>query len=244
MALIQAVDAATPALGAIPPQAKVVLGYVGAPGHTPHIWTLTEVNAVRATGRQWWPIWVPAQGLMSAATGQAAARGMLAALPRYSVAAGTPCFFDVERSSWEASQAGVRAAVAAFKQAMRAAGYSRPLGYVPRAAGIDWIANWTNSPPAALPAGVIGQQYRSTNSWDFSVFDAALLQATPTNTIEEDDMSAQDVNDINGHTDDTAAHIIHQIEASMEARLSDHNAAMEQKFDARFDALEKKLGSK
>lgn len=240
MTLIHAVDAAFPRLDAIPAQATVVLGYVGAPGFTPHIWTLAEVAAVRAAGRAWWPIWVPQQGgVMSAATGQNAAAAMLAALPPYAVSAATPCFFDVEQNSWEASASGARAAIAAFKSAMHAAGHAHAYGYVPHGAGMDWIASWTNSEPASLPAGVIGQQYRSAGAWDYSVFDAALI--TPT---EEDDMSATDVTTINGHTDDTATHIIHTIEASVEQRLTDHNAAMEQKIGAMIDALATKLATK
>lgn len=180
MALINAVDAAFPQLNAIPGIAKVVLGYAGAPGHTPHIWTVTEVNAVRSTGRAWWPIWVPAQGVMSASSGEQAAVALLDALPRYAVDADTPCFLDVEQSSWQASAAGALAAVGEFKAAMRLAGHSRAYGYLPRAAGFDWIANWTNTEPSSLPSGVIGHQYMSTRAWDYSVFDASLLGAATT----------------------------------------------------------------
>jgi hypothetical protein len=209
MSLIKAADGAyAPDPASLPADVKVILGYVGAPGHTPHIWTPDEVQKARNSGRQWWPIWVPAQGLMSAATGTAAAQGMVSALAPYGVSKSTPVFFDVETSSWEASATGAQAAVAAFKSTMKAAGYTRPLGYLPRAAGFDWIANWTGKTPAdapaSLPAGVIGQQYLGDyGSWDFSVFDASLLSiAQPTqNPNGEDDMSAEDVTAINAHTD-------------------------------------------
>jgi hypothetical protein len=205
MALIRAADAAFP--GTPPANTKVILGYVGASGHTPHIWTTTQVQSVRSSGRQWWPIWVPPQGVMSAAAGTLAAQGMIAALPGYSHPKSYPVFLDVETSSWEASPSGVKAAVTAFKTHMRSAGYTRPFGYLPRDAGMDWIANWTgNTPddvPTSLPAGVIGQQYLGNyGSWDYSVFDASLLTTDPPKPPDEgDDMSAADVAAINAHTD-------------------------------------------
>lgn len=178
MTLLDAADAAYPS-ATYPAAAKVILGYIGEKPGTPHVWTAAEVAAVRASGRTWLPIDVPVQGVLSAAVGEQCAIHSIGALNALNHPHYLPVFLDVEYSSWLASKAGVLACLNQFKATMRAAGYLRPYGYLPAAAGFDWIANWTRQRPASLPAGVIGWQYESAtqagDGWDHSVFDSALL---------------------------------------------------------------------
>jgi len=85
----------------------------------------------------------------------------------------------VERSAWDASPPGARAAIQRWKDVMHANGYVRAYAYVPQSAGFDWIARWTGVAPTFLPSTCIGQQFASDHilgkPFDLSVFDARLL---------------------------------------------------------------------
>lgn len=210
MGLIKAADAAfPPSLDTLTADIRVVLGYCGEANLTPHIWTRAEVDAVRASGREWWAIIVPPETTaMSAQTGHDAATYALKALPTYAHPKSAPIFFDVELSAWEASEQGCRDAVAAFKADMRAAGFLQAYGYTPAGMGIDWVAIWSghtpSDVPAELPSGCIGQQYLGDyGGWDYSVFDETLYiqdpQPSPVDPTNDDwfDMATkQDLIDV------------------------------------------------
>lgn len=181
--LVVGIDAAyPPAVTIIPASARVVLGYAGDVTTTPHVWTRAEVDAVRATGRAWWPIWTMPERALTASDGEWAAAGMTAALPGYAFPVGCPVFLDIESAAWYASPAGARAAVTAWQQGMAAAGWPRAYPYLPAPAGYGWLADWTGIPPATLPAGVVGVQYDHAlagDAYDISVFDPSLLSDPP-----------------------------------------------------------------
>lgn len=193
MALIRAADSAYfHPMSELSADVKIVCGYIGQPGYTPHVWTKSEIDAVHQSGREWWAIWVPPQKIAwTAALGHSAASGAIAALPAYGIPKSVPVFIDCEYNSWALSPSGAKAAIDAFKADLHVAGYSQVFGYVPSAAGYDWIARWTGSPPTSFPAGVIGQQYindvASGTNWDFSMFDSALYEADPIPTPPSQD---------------------------------------------------------
>ena len=162
-----------------PAGCAVILGYVGRPGYTPHVWSHGEAAAARATGCQWWPIGVGiSQGATSAQDGHDLAAYMISVLPGYGVSKTTPVFQDLEPNALRADEARAAQCVAAWKADMRAAGYTQPYTYSVDAPFIDWLARWDNVRPATLPAGKIGVQYSGSVSppnYDLSVFDPSLL---------------------------------------------------------------------
>jgi hypothetical protein len=164
----------------LPTGVHAIAGYVG--GDTPHVWSQAEVDAVLATGREWWPIWTaPSRGqAIDAAQGGRDGAGMINALRNYRLVNDPPQFYDVEFSTWQANPAGARAAITAWKNTLHAAGYPHTYAYVPLDAGFDWVAYWTNVQVPSLPAGWVGQQYAGNalgGACDLSVFDLDLVGA-------------------------------------------------------------------
>lgn len=162
----------------LPVAVAVVAGYVG--GATPHAWTSGEVAAIRASGRAWWPIWTaPNPGVrLTVRQGQLDAAGMLAGLRALRIPPGTPCFYDIEQSTWAADPAGARACWQQWQQLLRAGGYARAWPYAPAAAAYGWQANWTGREPSSFPAGVVGVQYQGSSrhpGYDLSVFSLSRL---------------------------------------------------------------------
>lgn len=177
--IVDGVDASRlPDLAGLPAVIRVVCGYVGAPDTTPHVWTPDDAQAVRATGREWWPIWVAPVRALTANDGLTAGQAMARVLPFYSLPPSTPVFYDVERTAWDADPAGANLAIAAWQQVMRTAGHARAYAYRPAGTGPGWQADWTDVRPGSLPPGVVGIQWSGSGSLDYDrdVFDAALLQ--------------------------------------------------------------------
>lgn len=174
MSLVTVADCAYPFdYGRLPAGVPVVLGYVGSPTGTPHVWDQAEVDAVRATGRVWAPIWTPPDAVLSAQLGRQAANGMIAALARYRLTGAEPVFLDVEQSVYAANPGTATEAVAAWTAAMHAAGHPQAWAYVPARAGFGWAADWTGRPPAAVPFGCVGVQYAGQldgGRYDLSIF--------------------------------------------------------------------------
>jgi hypothetical protein len=180
--LVDAADAAYPFdYATLPPGVTRVLGYVGMPGHTPHMWTRLEVAAVHASGRDWHPIVTVPIRALTASDGLAAATCMITTLPGLGYAAGGPVFLDVERDAWLTDPAGARACIAAWGGMMAAHGWPTAVAYLPLAAGYGWVASWTDARPDTLPAGWEGQQYAGNaggGAYDLSVFDPAIFADT------------------------------------------------------------------
>lgn len=183
--LILAADAAYPfKLSLLPAGCQVVLGYLGRYGATPHLWTAAEIAVVKQSGRDWWPIWTPQQNLMGRESGIAAAAGADTACQVVGIALTRPVFIDIEAGTWSRNPAAAAATVAGFKQEMKRRGRPNAFGYVPLAAGFDWVAHWTGLRPATLPAGWVGQQYAhavAADAYDLSVFDLAALRQVSRN---------------------------------------------------------------
>lgn len=179
--LVRVADAGYPFdLSKLPADVHAVAGYVY--GDTPHIWSLTEVQAVRATGREWWPIYTaPSTGqILSAVGGSAAGQIMCRKLVPYGVDSNTPVFLDIENGTWNASPSGAMAYLNSWKSVMSLNGYQNHYGYVPWSAQTDWVANWTGQSPSALPPNVFGWQYISDKMlglpFDLSIFDLDMLR--------------------------------------------------------------------
>lgn len=199
MTLVLVVDQADPTPPhMLPGEAVAVAGYVGLQGSTPHVWSLGEVNAVRASGRQWWPIVVPPQRTLTGADGGPAAECMIAACHALGVSTDTPVLIDIEHASWVANPAGAQACISEFKSLVGLAGFRKAYAYVPAGAGFDWIAHWTNIRPTELPDGCVGVQYGGGpgGAYDLSVFEASLMAgATPLPQPEDDDVTPQQLQD-------------------------------------------------
>lgn len=179
--LIDVADAAVPfTYSALPSAVKVVLGYIGEWGETPHVWSTQEADSARRQVGAWAPIWCPPQGRMTADTGYLAADKAAAALPQYGYPLDGPVFFDVERSSWDADTDGAIGAIRAFKLRLRAHGYPLGIPYVTIDANTGWAAGWVPSRPTSLPPNLAGQQW-SGNAYngmcDLSVFHRSVFAA-------------------------------------------------------------------
>lgn len=189
--LILAADASTPpAYSTLPGGVSVVLGYVGAPRCTPHIWTHAEANAARKAVGTWWPIWTVHESAVDAAYGTAAAAGMADVLPGYRVAETDPVFLDVEHVTITHSAAGARACIAAWAHGMAAAGWRHAYAYASGNVGGRWQPHWTDRRPDALPAGFVGIQYAGPHEhpgYDLDVFSRALLADPPAHTPDPPD---------------------------------------------------------
>ena len=180
--LILAVDAAWPPdLRLLPFMARVIIGYLGEQGATPHVWTRAEADIYRANGRRWWGVWVPPQHDMSGAAAVRAAQDAMMQAQLMGCAKTDPLFVDIEAGTWQANPAQAAYFVSVFKKYAAGHGWAHPFGYVPLAAGFDWVAHWTGQRPTALPPGWVGQQYASdvaAGAYDLSVFDPALVGVT------------------------------------------------------------------
>lgn len=174
MSLVTTADCAYPfAYDRLPAGVDVILGYVGSPTGTPHVWDQAEVDTVRATGRVWAPIWTPPDPALTAQLGRQAGNSMAAALGRYRLTGAEPVFLDIEQHVYAADPDGATQAVAAWTAVMHGAGHRQAWAYVPARAGYGWAANWTGTPPAAVPFGCVGVQYAGNvdgGRYDLSVF--------------------------------------------------------------------------
>ena len=179
MALVDVYDGAFfHAMSGVPSSVKAIIGYVSGPSAT-NIWSHSEAQAVRDSGREFWAIDVPNQGSLGGDDGAASANRMINVLPSFSYPKHCPVFMDIEYNAYMNNPAGADAAVARFKSTMNNAGYPRAFGYVPLFVGYGWGARYTYNRPSALPDGVIGWQYendaRGHSGWDASAFDPSLF---------------------------------------------------------------------
>lgn len=190
MSLIRGIDCAFPR-PSYPSWAVVVCGYVG--GDTPHIWSLAEVQTVRAAGQIWWAIWTSRNGSTTKLTmddGRADAAGMTANLPKYGYSKSSPVFYDVEPRVFDNDPTGARLAIAKWKLDMKAAGYLQAYSYTVERQGGDWVADPTGMMPSSLPPGRIGVQYGQSPEqpnpfFDYNVFDSSLLPGSDDMTPDE-----------------------------------------------------------
>lgn len=182
MTLITAADGAWPPNRALlPTRVKTVLAYIGQAKYTPHVWTPAECQGYRDAGYDVWSIWVPPQADIAELDPNAVAADTDTACQVRGIPKNRPTFFDVEYAGWTANPAGVGRFIMAWKVAMKSRGYPHPFGYVPQAAGFDWVAHWVGWPPESLPAGWVGQQYAhdmAAGAYDLSVFDTDRLGIT------------------------------------------------------------------
>lgn len=172
--LILAADAAYPFDYTLLPRAcRIVLGYVGEPNETPHIWTAAEVAAVHDAGLVWAPIHTVPPGPFAPPAGTRAGQLMAEELKRYDYPADGPVFLDVEHDSYAANPAQANLAVAEWQHVMHGSGRRHAHPYLPLAAGYGWQANWTHVRPTDLGQHVVGVQYDNAlhgDAYDLSVF--------------------------------------------------------------------------
>lgn len=182
-ALVLGCDAAYPFdYNILPTTVQIVLGYLG--GDTPHAWSLSEADEVRAAGRTFAPIWTaPSTGqVLTAGQGHRDAIAFLQELITHGVETVTPCFYDIEHDSFVASQSGAFDALAQFKATLNTYGYPVSYGYLPWSTQHDWVAKWGVPMPTQLPNGVIGWQYANAQAggkYDLSVFDPTIWEGHP-----------------------------------------------------------------
>lgn len=179
--LVLTVDCAYPFdYSRAPAGTKVVLGYVGQFGCTPHIWQPSEIATARAAIGAWAPIWTPPQGTFNWSNGAQAANGMHVALEAMNYPKAGPVFLDIEHATWAADPNGVGLGIREWQVTMTVAGWPNSHAYVPAAAGYGWAADWTNVRPTSLPDNLVGQQYAGNvdgGRYDLSVFRASIFDA-------------------------------------------------------------------
>lgn len=177
--LLTVTDSAYPFDYSILPDGVVAhCGYIGPADCTPHIWTAAEVADLERTGRRWWAIVVAPERALTSADGAEAAAFMLADLARRGYPKSRPVFYDIEHSAYVAYPDGAKSAAVAWQVRMTGAGWTHAYPYLPKAAGVGWLADWTGVRPTALPPGVAGVQYDHAlagDRYDISVFDPSLL---------------------------------------------------------------------
>lgn len=164
-----------------------VLGYVGQPGCTPHVWEQWEIDRVHAAGLGWAPIWTPPQGAFSSEAGKQAGNGMVQALSRLKLPAGLPVFLDIEQGSYAADPAGARAGVGEWQAVMHAHGHRQAWAYLPGYAQTQWAADWVGTAPQHFAPGVIGVQYAGQvdhGRYDLSVFTDSVFAIAPSPSPE------------------------------------------------------------
>jgi hypothetical protein len=162
----------------LPAGCSIVLGYIGQPLCTPHVWTHTEVEECRSHGLIWAPIHTPPGGRFGKADGERAAALMLQELTRYRLYGPEPVFLDIEHSTWALDPAATMAGVRAWAAVMSAHGHTNAHAYLPWQAGTGWGANWVNYRPQSIPAGYAGWQYDHSHPgrhYDLSVFHPSVF---------------------------------------------------------------------
>lgn len=103
MALIDVYDGAfLHPLSAVPANVRAIVGYVGG-SDAFHVWSVADTQEVRASGREFWSLWVPPQRALSAADGTTAANGMIRALLAYRNPTSRPVFLNIEYDTYAAS---------------------------------------------------------------------------------------------------------------------------------------------
>jgi hypothetical protein len=236
MALIETVDGAyLQDLSGLSSSIKAVIGYAGGPGAY-RTWPTADATTVRNSGREWWGVWVPEQGVpLSSADGITAANGMIAALPNFNHPMHCPVFLDIETNQYNLDADGAESAVKSFCNQMSNAGYQRPFGYFPYVVGYDWIARYTNVKPTQLPAGVVGIQYANDvmtgDNWDHSMFDPSLfgpitvppVQPDPPEEFLEDLMSGVNYVYWFGRTSDGAIWAVNSLTGTYQRMANSHN---------------------
>lgn len=180
--LVDVADASEPFdYSILPASVSVLLGYVGMPGDTPHIWTPAEVDKVAAAGLTWGPIVTVAERALTAADGAAAAAWMIGELRALQYPRGLPVFMDIEHVAYLDDPAGAESCVKAWAAAMTSAGWAICVPYLPLSAGHGWVASWTGVRPTSLPGTWAGQQYtggQNQDRYDLSVMRASLWAGT------------------------------------------------------------------
>ena len=164
MTLYWMFDAAFPPSQA-PPGAQAVLGYLGRPGFTPHVWTLPEWD--RFSHLRQFPAWVPD---FSRDPDSEAVSAVMAALglgwaPHQSPA--RVIVFDLETRQlpgwYEAAAARVGA------EGFTAVAYGSQSSVFGNAAAHVLAADWTNVAHEVPGETVVGTQYAPGPEWDWSV---------------------------------------------------------------------------
>lgn len=182
-ALLLAADASKPpTYSKLPRGTKVVLGYVGLAGCTPHVWSVAEAQTARRHGFTWAPIVTVAESGLNAGDGREAAAHMIAVLPGYRHPHGSPVFLDVEHAAILDNPDGSRACIDAWTAGMHAGGYPRAYAYADPSVGGTWLPDWVKDRPKSLPSALAGWQYEGSGKhpeYDLSVFRADLWSAAP-----------------------------------------------------------------
>lgn len=184
MTLILVGDSSTPpdAPHLLPSGMRKFLGYLG--GDTPHAWSRADVAALEdALGPDSWAgIWTAPNGSslppagLTAAIGTQCAEGAVAALQALARPAWLPVFLDIEQGAYARNPAGAMTCRAAFVAVLAAHGYPRAYAYLPKSAGVDWIAAWQPAPPTVLGLGVVGQQYAGNVPTPAGVVDLSMFE--------------------------------------------------------------------
>lgn len=159
----------------LPHDCGIVLGYVGQPLCTPHVWTEAEVQAARDHGLAWAPIHTPPGGPFGAAAGARAGALMVQELTRYKLFGTEPVFLDIEHASWAADPRAAMTGVRTWQSVMHDHGHPQAYAYLPWEARTGWGANWVSFRPTSLPDGYVGWQYDHSHPgrhYDLSVFRA------------------------------------------------------------------------
>lgn len=162
----------------LPADCDIVLGYIGQPLCTPHVWSPAEVEATRKAGLVWAPIHTPPGGRFDKGAGERAGALMVQELTRYRLYGPEPMFLDIEHASWAVDPAATHAGIVAWQAVMHAHGHPQAHAYVPWQAGYGWGANWVDYRPTSIPDGLVGWQYDHSHPgrhYDLSVFRAEVF---------------------------------------------------------------------
>lgn len=177
--LVSVADGLTPQddYSFLPPTIVAWGFYVGKPSIGS--WSPGQVANLESTGRLGIPIWTPGDGgAYTRAQAQADAAAMLAGLKGLAIHDQRWVFLDIEYSRWADNPQVTTDAAAYWCGIMRLSGYPRAGWYGPIASTATWRADWTGTPPTALPAGCLGVQYDhdlAGGKYDISRFDKSIL---------------------------------------------------------------------
>jgi hypothetical protein len=167
--LYKVFDAAVPPATA-PPGAQAVLGYIGRPGQTPHVWTLPEWQ--RFGRLRQFPCWVPdltapgnieadaaieAAMMLGWAPGQPNPRAIVCDLETHEV----PAWYN----SWAA---GI------IDRGFTPVAYGSLSAVLANAADDVWAADWNDVPRLQPGQTIHGTQYVAGGAVDWSVIDSWL----------------------------------------------------------------------